>query len=155
MVDLSEEMLHKAKIRFKELPNFEYLIDDLSLLELPKENFDIVISSLAIHHLADTDKNKLFQKIHNWLKIGGLFINADQVLGSNIIEEKVYTNTWRKHVEANLNLTEKEKEAAFERIKLDKMATLQQQIDWLSEAGFQAVGNYYQYYNFVVFAAQK
>lgn len=51
-------------------------------------------------------------------------------------------------------LTEAEKNAAFERIKLDRMATLSDQFQWLREAGLQA-DLYFQHYNFVVFAAAK
>ena len=54
----------------------------------------------------------------------------------------------------SIALTEAEKNAAFERIKLDRMATLSDQFQWLRDAGLQA-DLYFKHSNFVVFAAVK
>jgi len=155
LVDISEEMLKKAKERFFGFSNFEFLIQDLEDLALGKNKFDLVISGLAIHHLDDEAKKQLFKTIHKLLKDGGLFINADQVLGENDFSETLYTSSWREKVVANKTLTSEEKEATFERIKLDKMSPLNEQLKWLEDVGFQNVANVYQYYNFVVFTAKK
>ncbi len=155
LVDISEEMLKKAKERFSGFSNFEFLVQDLEDLALEKNKFDLVISGLAIHHLDDEAKKKLFKTIHKLLKDGGLFINADQVLGENDFSEALYTSSWRDKVTANKTLTSEEKEATFERIKLDKMSPLNEQLKWLEDVGFQNVANVYQYYNFVVYTAKK
>ena len=39
--------------------------------------YDVVISSSALHHFTASDKEKLYQKIYDALKTGGLFINSD------------------------------------------------------------------------------
>lgn len=155
LVDVSENMLNKARERFSEHSNFLFLQEDFSALQLPPESFDLVISSLAIHHLNDEMKQLLFGKIHLFLKKDGWFINADQVLGTDAISEKIYTTYWKNYVLQNENLNEEAKNAAFERIKLDKMATLSEQLNWLKQKGFQSPNCYYQYYNFVVFGAKK
>ena len=155
LVDLSEEMLNKAKDRFVNFSNFNYKVEDFSELNFEAETFDLIISGLAIHHLDDSLKKKLFQKVEKFLKKDGWFINADQVLGKNKISEKIYTETWKNKVLENKNLTKEEKESAFERIKLDKMSSLENQLKWLEETGLQSPNCYYQYYNFVVFAAKK
>ncbi|WP_312825109.1 class I SAM-dependent methyltransferase [Epilithonimonas sp.] len=155
LVDISEEMLKKAKERFSGFSNFEFLIQDLEDLALEKNKFDLVISGLAIHHLDDEAKKQLFKTIYNLLKDGGLFINADQVLGENDFSETLYTSSWREKVTANKTLTSEEKEATFERIKLDKMSPLKEQLKWLEDVGFKNVANLYQYYNFVVYNAKK
>lgn len=155
LVDISEEMLKKAKERFSGFSNFEFLVQDLEDLALEKNKFDLVISGLAIHHLDDEAKKKLFKTIHKLLNDGGLFINADQVLGENDFSETLYTSSWREKVVANKTLTSEEKEATFERIKLDKMSPLKEQLKWLEGVGFQNVANVYQYYNFVVYTAKK
>ena len=90
-----------------------------------------------------------------WLKPNGWLINADQVLGENAAVEALYTAAWREHVLADTFLDDAAKAAAFERIKLDKMATWRAQEAWLRQAGFPQPAVYYQYYNFIVFAAQK
>ena len=155
LVDISEEMLKKAKERFSGFSNFEFLVQDLEDLALEKNKFDLVISGLAIHHLDDEAKKKLFKTIHKLLNDGGLFINADQVLGENDFSEALYTSSWREKVVANKTLTSEEKEATFERIKLDKMSPLKEQLKWMEDVGFKNVANVYQYYNFVVYTAKK
>ena len=80
-------MLNKAKDRFVNFSNFNYKVEDFSELNFETETFDLIISGLAIHHLDDSLKEKLFQKLRNFKK-DGWFINADQVLGKDQISEK-------------------------------------------------------------------
>ncbi len=76
-------------------------------------------------------------------------------MGKNQITEKIYTETWKNKVLENKNLTKEEKESAFERIKLDKMSSLENQLKWLEETRLQSPNCYYQYYNFVVLQQKK
>jgi tRNA (cmo5U34)-methyltransferase len=96
----------------------------------------------------------LFQWIFSILDSKGLFINADQILGRTAFLETLYTTDWRNKVEA-VDLNQNEISAAYERMKLDKMATLDQQLNWLEEIGFSDVDCVYKYYNFVIMFARK
>lgn len=118
------------------------------------EKFDLIISSLSIHHLSDEEKRKLYKKMFSLLNQDGIFINADQVLGSTPFLESLYKNDWKNKVEKS-GLTKQEIEAANERMELDKMARLEDQIDWLKESGFQDVDCIYKYFNFVVLFGRK
>jgi tRNA (cmo5U34)-methyltransferase len=84
----------------------------------------------------------------------GLFINADQILGRTTFLEALYTTDWRGKAKA-ADLNQNELSSALERMKLDKMATLDQQLTWLQEIGFEDVDCVYKYYNFVVMFARK
>jgi len=155
LVDLSEEMLAKAKERFeKQDKNFTYIIADFSTTDFGEEKYDVVISGLAIHHLEHSLKQELFSKIYKALKPGGWFINADQVEGGTEEADCIYRENWKKKVEQS-TLTEGDKQSAYKRIQLDIMAPLNDQLHWLREAGFQQANCYYQYFNFVVFAGRK
>ena len=158
LADISTQMLVQARQRFQGLPNFRYMEQDLARLDaaagLPEGGFDLIVSGLAIHHLENGQKQSLFHQVARLLAPNGRFINADQVLGETAAAERIYTEAWRQHVMRSTALTEAEKNAAFERIKLDRMATLSDQFQWLREAGLQA-DLYFQHYNFVVFAAAK
>lgn len=155
LVDISSAMLKKAEERFDGNKNISFLNADFATVNLPENHYDLVVSGLAIHHLPDTLKQQLFGKIAKALKPGGWFINADQVLGETALAEKIYTENWKNHVEQNPNLTKDEKQSAFERIKVDIMAPLKAQLEWLEHAGLKNANCYYQYHNFVVFAANK
>ena len=155
LVDISADMLKKAEERFDGNKNISFLNADFATVELPDDHYDLVVSGLAIHHLPNELKKQLFGKISKTLNSGGWFINADQVLGANDIAEKIYTENWRNHVLESIHLDEQEKESAFERIKVDIMAPLKDQLEWIEDAGMKNANCYYQYYNFVVFAANK
>lgn len=153
LIDLSEKMLDVARARFKDQPNVSYVVADYTKHEY-EDQFDLVISSLSIHHLTDSEKKNLYAKIFTLLKHNGLFINADQVLGFTPTIEALYKEDWKKKIEAS-GLTKDELLAAYERTKLDKMSTLEDQLNWLKDAGFSDVDCIYKYFNFVVFFGRK
>lgn len=155
LIDISADMLKKAEERFEGNENVSFLNADFATVDLPENQYDLVVSGLAIHHLPHELKQQLFNKIAKTLKSGGWFINADQVLGETELAEKVYTEHWKNHVQQHPDLTAEEKQSAFERIKIDIMAPLKPQLEWLEAAGLKNANCYYQYYNFVVFAANK
>lgn len=154
LVDLSEEMLAKAKERFEQQTNFNYVVADFSTTDFGLEKYDVVISGLAIHHLEHALKQELFSKIYTALRPGGWFINADQVEGGTEEADCIYRENWKKKVERS-PLPEEAKQSAYKRIQLDIMAPLNDQLLWLRKAGFQQANCYYQYFNFVVFAGKK
>lgn len=153
LIDLSEKMLDVAKERFKANPNVTYIIDDYTKYEFDKK-YDAVISSLSIHHLTGDDKRQLYHNIYSGLNKKGVFINADQVLGGTPYIESLYKRDWKYKVE-NSGLSKEEILSAYERAKLDKMSTLEDQMNWLKDAGFLDVDCVYKYFNFIVLFGRK
>lgn len=153
LIDISEKMINIAKERFSNLANITYIIDDYTSYEFDNK-FDIIVSSLSIHHLTDIEKKSLYKRIYELLNNGGIFVNADQVLGHTPSLETLYKNDWKSKVE-NSGLTEEEIHSAYERTKLDKMSTLEEQLNWLEESGFKDVDCIYKYFNFVVIYGRK
>ncbi|WCN38803.1 class I SAM-dependent methyltransferase [Aneurinibacillus uraniidurans] len=153
LVDISEKMLEMARVRFEKYPNVTYIVDDYTKHDFT-EKFDVVISSLSIHHLTDMEKKNLYERIFSLLKADGVFVNADQVLGSTSYIDELYKTDWKQKVE-NSGLARQEIMSAYERTKLDKMSTLEEQISWLKEAGFSDVDCMYKYFNFVVLYGRK
>lgn len=152
-IDLSEKMLEIAKERFHEEINMEYIVADYTTYPFEKK-FDVIISSLSIHHLTDEEKQTLYQNIYKWLNPNGIFVNADQVLGQTPTIDALYKEDWQKKIEQS-GLTKDELTAAYARTKLDKMSTLTDQLQWLSESGFVDVDCLYKYFNFVVLYGKK
>lgn len=153
LVDISKKMLEMARVRFEKYPNVTYIVDDYTKHDFT-EKFDIVISSLSIHHLTDMEKKHLYERIFSLLKTDGVFVNADQVLGSTPYIDELYKTDWKQKVESS-GLARHEIMSAYERTKLDKMSTLEEQLDWLKEAGFSDVDCVYKYFNFVVLYGRK
>jgi tRNA (cmo5U34)-methyltransferase len=153
LTDISEDMLAKAKKRFSEMPHVTYAVQDHLQLSADSE-FDLVLSALSIHHLEHAAKMALFQKVFRALRPGGMFINADQALGSTPQQEDEYERQWLADVTAN-SASAESLERARERMREDKNAQLSDQMIWLSKSGFRNVTCVYTRYRFVVYGGTK
>ena len=153
LADISEPMLSVAKERFAGQKNFDFIELDLSTDKIPGK-FDIIISGLAIHHLPDDAKQKLYSNIYEALNEDGLFINADQVTGRTMLFDSLYKYEWRETV-SHSGLEHDALIQAFERTKLDKLAPLEKQLKMLEKAGFNDVDCFYKNLSFAVFGGFK
>ena len=153
MIDLSDDMIKIAKERFHANKDFNYIVADYTDY-IFGEKYDILISSLSIHHLSHDDKRKLYQKCYDMLNDNGYFINADLVSSPSEHIEKVNLNALKQY-HRNSTLSERDIEMACERMKYDNPAPLLNQLQWLSESGFKHVDCVYKYYQFCVMYAQK
>jgi len=112
-IDASEEMLAVAH---QVLPAERVQLRVARLEdELPAGPFDLVASALAVHHLDDAEKADLFRRVRSALAPGGRFVLADVVV-------PLYP------ADARVPLT-----SGF-----DKPSPLTRQLEWLTDAGFDA-----------------
>lgn len=151
LLDESEKMLERARVRLANVKSqVEFRVGTFGSEPL-SGRYDAIISALAIHHLAADGKRRLFSQAHRCLKPQGVFVNADQVLGSSDAIERQYRDNWRTRVLA-AGITENALAAALERMAEDKMSTLSDQLAWLEQAGFKQVNCWFKDYSFVVYA---
>ncbi|OUL35088.1 methyltransferase type 11 [Nostoc sp. T09] len=154
LLDLAAEMLEKAKSRFSKMGKSpRILIGDYVETDIAGP-YDLVISALSIHHLSNADKERLYQQIYKVLNPGGMFVNADQVLGKTPDLEKLYRQQWLNSVYAQ-GISNEELKAAQKRMEYDRMATLDIQINWLEAAGFQDIDCWYKNFSFAVFGGRR
>ncbi|CAA9448473.1 MAG: hypothetical protein AVDCRST_MAG14-646 [uncultured Rubrobacteraceae bacterium] len=154
LVDISPEMLGVARQRFVDEPaRFELRVMDYAEEPLLGE-YDAVVSALSIHHLDGDEKRELFRKVYGVLREGGVFINADQVLGETSETEARYREAWLRQVRER-GVSEGDLSAALVRMREDKSSTLDEQRAWLEEAGFREVGCWYKDYSFAVYGGCK
>lgn len=155
LCDVAEKMLGVARQRFgTDKAHFTYRVDDYrSLREL--NAYDVIISSLSIHHLEHAEKRSLFRAIHAALRDNGVFINVDQVRGPTEMLTEKYWTTWLDYVRGR-GADEEQISASIERrTEYDKDASLREQLDWLAEAGFRNVDCIYKNWFVAVFFAEK
>lgn len=88
LIDISDQMLEGARRRFADANQVQYVIGDYSKYDFTG-SYDMIISSLSIHHLTHADKKKVFDAVHKLLEPGGCFINADQVQGRTPIRTPI------------------------------------------------------------------
>lgn len=155
LVDLAEKMLELSKIRFADSERqFSYMVADYTD-RLPDSTYDLIISSLSIHHLDAGQKKELFGRIFQRLDQGGVVINVDQVKGASPFFEELYWSTWLKDVRAGGASEEQIQESIKRRAAYDKDATLEEQLKWMRSAGFEEVDCLYRH-NFIgLFYARK
>lgn len=154
LADISGEMLEEAWYRFASDPaRFDFRVIDYAGEEEWGE-YEIIVSALSIHHLEDSGKQRVFHKAYESLSSGGVFVNADQVLGATPEIEERYHRYWLRQVR-EAGVAEKDLDAALERMKEDRYALLASQLDWLKEAGFDPVDCVYRDHQFAVYGGYK
>jgi len=78
-LDFQEEMLDRARARFAGHGGVEVVRHDLDA-PLPEiGDFDVVVSSFAIHHLVPERQRALYGEVFDRLRPGGLFANVEHV----------------------------------------------------------------------------
>ncbi|MBN1304797.1 MAG: class I SAM-dependent methyltransferase [Anaerolineales bacterium] len=145
LYDLAEKMLGAARQRFEgQQDQFRYIVGDYRALNA-ETDYEVVISSLSIHHLTHADKQALFRKIFTALKPGGVFLNIDQVKGPTPEIQEMYWNRWLARVRRS-DATEDQVQASIERRRTyDIDALLTDQLAWLTQAGFTQVDCMYKH----------
>ena len=125
--------------------------------------FDACVSSLAIHHVSDEMKAKLFQSIGKSLKAGGCFWNADPVLPESPALAEIYQaareewaqqqGTSMKEVRSRLasNSDSIDYSASYGYSSQDQLASLDAQLQLLVLAEFNTVAVLWKYYKFAEF----
>ena len=88
-IDLSEKMIARAR-EINGDERITYRICGLEEYEYPEEEYDCVVSNLALHYIEDLDA--VYQKIHRTLKPGGIFLlNIEHpVFTAGVNEDWIY-----------------------------------------------------------------
>ena len=151
LLDGSEAMLEQA--RRARGDRVGYVLSDLDA-PLPDGPWDAVVSALAIHHLDDAGKRRLFGRVHDALATGGVFVNAEQVAGPTALFEDAF-EAWHEREARALGATDAEWAASLERRAHDRCATVEHQLAWLREAGFGDADCLFRQRRFAVLVARR
>ncbi len=158
LVDVADKMLDTARARFAAQPEqFTYVVADYRdvVSVAAGSDFDLVISSLSIHHLEHAEKRTLFRGINDVLRPGGAFLNIDQVRGETDPLRQLYWSHWLERVHANGATDEQIAASVERRTTYDRDASLAEQLAWLTEAGFVDADAVYKNFFVAVFYARK
>ena len=74
-VDISERMLALARAE-RSHPRLTYLREAIEAVTFPPDHFDLVVSSLAIHYVADY--RGLMRRVAGWLRPGGILVYSTE-----------------------------------------------------------------------------
>ena len=119
-------------------------------------SFDACVSSLAIHHLKDEMKLKLFHRIRESLNPGGAFWNADPILPESEFLGQVYLaarENWARQEGTTLAKIRAKigKTTTYGYSNPDQLATLEAHLEMLEQAGFNTLAVPWKYFGLAVF----
>lgn len=152
-LDMSEEMLtlanekldHQAKCIQASFDSFTF-----------ETTYDVVLSSLALHHLKDEHAHHDFYcQIYRALNDNGLFINTDVVKATSTATQAVFMEKWVAFMNQKISMKEIEERWLKNHFEEDRPVTLMSELATLSEVGFQTIDVIYKYYNYAVYLGQK
>lgn len=131
-LDLSPALVDAAKQRFGSAAKVRFEAHDL-MRPLPGDlgQFDVVVSALAIHHLPDERKRKLFAEVFELLLPNGVFYDLDVVAAP--------TAELHALSQAAFGFDERHQDPS------DQPARLEDQLSWLREAGFGHVDCFWKW----------
>ena len=98
-IDVDPEMLAQARIRLERFGNRARFRE--CLFDAPLPECDAVAASLALHHIPTMEgKGQLFERIHQALRPGGVFVNADVTISADPAERERSYKLWADHMAA-------------------------------------------------------
>lgn len=135
-VDLSADSLAVCRKRLGNASRFEFLAADFDQLDRPAESVDLVISSIALHHLDSAGKQRLFARSRLWLTAGGLFTFADQFRGTTQALYARHMEHWQRLTLDAGSTADDWRMWMQHQQAHDHHDTLCDQLNWLRAAGY-------------------
>lgn len=141
-IDFSDAMLSRLRERFATDATVSVLAHDLNL-PLPGSLglFDAIVSSFAIHHLADERKRALYQEAYDRLRPRGVFCNLEHVASSS--------QNLHERFLARLGVEPEDEDPS------NQLLDVETQLSWLREMGFVDVDCHWKWRELALLAGQK
>ncbi len=153
-VDISEECLAQCMGRIP-ATTIQYTHADFRHLDYPRSSIDLIMSSIAIHHLGDDEKRLLLGKTVSWLAPGGVLTFCDQFKGETDCICDRHLAAW-KDFAFDQGASDDEWSMWMEHQKEhDHHASLLKHMDWLRDAGYDTVDCTWRYLLWAAIHAAK
>ena len=91
-IDFSQKMIEIAKEKMPLASLIKYDFSKGLPEEIKDNSFDYIISTYAMHHLEDEEKNEFIEKLENYLNKGGKIIIGDIAFKTRELLEKCKAN---------------------------------------------------------------
>lgn len=153
-LDLSSEMLAVAAAK-PGLQSVQFLQQDIRDA-WPSNPFDVVFTTLCLHHLTDRERSALVRRAFGALPSGGCFINGDVFQPREEWEERLACQRWCHHMSAQ-GMTPEETAAMLAKRRANQ-SCLDTFSGWrskLRQAGFARIFSPLTIEFYAVFAAFK
>jgi len=141
-LDFSPVMLSRLRERFAGDNTVTIVAHDLDRpLPALLDEFDVVVSSFAIHHLAHPRKRALYEEIYARLRPLGRFCNLEHVASA--------TPALHEEFLARLNVVPADEDPS------NKLLDVETQLQWLREIGFADVDCHWKWRELALLSGRK
>ncbi len=140
-LDFSPTMIEQLQQNFGGDKQVHVITHDLENPLPALGDFDLVVSSFAIHHVAHERKRSLYQEIYGLLRSGGVFCNLEHVASPN---ERLHLRFLE-----SIGYTPEQED------KANKLLDLETQLGLLSEIGFIDVDCHWKWRELALLVAVK
>jgi len=140
-LDFSPTMLQKVRERLAANPQIAVVAHNLNepLPELGQ--FDVIVSSLAIHHCSHERKYSLYAEIFDHLEPGGFFCNLEHVASSTL--------ALHEHFLEAIGCTSETEDPS------NQLLDVETQLQWLRTIGFTDVDCYWKWLELALLVGVK
>jgi SAM-dependent methyltransferase len=140
-LDFSPTMITAARERFRKDHKVQVVEHNLDNPLPDLGQFDVIVSSFAIHHCADERKRLLYSEIFNALSPGGIFCNLEHVSSPSAELHSKFIHS--------LGIDEGEEDPS------NKFLDVETQVRWLRDIGFLNVDCYWKWLELALFGGNK
>jgi len=140
-LDFSPTMIKAASERFSNDPKVQVVNHNLDNPLPGLGQFDVIVSSFAIHHCEDERKRQLYSEVFNALVPGGIFYNLEHVASP--------TDELHSRFIRSLGLSEGEEDPS------NKLLDVETQLQWLRDIGFKNVDCNWKWLELALFGGNK
>ena len=115
--------------------------------------YDAIVAGLTLHHLDDDGKQKMVGRLRDALCRGGLLVVCDVVSGTTPEWDERYEDLWFSRLE---ELIPEDSEYIKQHyLDEDRPASVEDNLQWLREAGLDDVACHWRYFNFAIWSGKK
>jgi SAM-dependent methyltransferase len=140
-LDFSPAMLDAARKRFAGDEKVDVVEHDIDRPLPAIGTFGAVVSSFAIHHVADPRKRSLYEEVFQLLEPGGVFLNLEHVSSP--------TAALHDRFLAAMGITREQEDRS------NKLLDVETQLRWLREIGFADVDCHWKWLELALLAGVK